>query len=62
MSIEGGKSGNQIAEELGVNKNSVYRWISQYKRKTGIQVLSSSKPAVNKVQDKGQHESQRQLL
>lgn len=26
MSIEGGKSGNQIAAELGINKNSVYKW------------------------------------
>lgn len=24
MSIEGGKSGNQIATELGINKSSVY--------------------------------------
>lgn len=48
MSIGGGKSGNQIAEELGINKNSGYKWINQYKKKTGIPVLSSPKPVVNK--------------
>lgn len=48
MSIEGGKSGNQIAAELGINKNSVYKWISQYKKRKGIPMLSFPKPPVNK--------------
>ncbi len=48
MSTEGGKSGNPIAAELGINKNSVYKWISQYKKRRGIPILSSPKPAVNK--------------
>ncbi len=46
--IEDGKSGNQIATELGINKNSVYKWISQYNKRKGIPVLSSPKPEVNK--------------
>lgn len=37
----------KIAMELGINKDSVYKWISQYK-KNGIVVPLSPKPAVNR--------------
>jgi DNA-binding CsgD family transcriptional regulator len=29
MVVEGGKSGNQISEELGINRNSVYIQLQQ---------------------------------
>jgi len=48
MSLEGGKSGNQIAEELGINKNSVYKWINQYKKRKGIVMEQAPKRVVNK--------------
>lgn len=34
MAIEGGKSGNEIADEHEINKDSVYKWINQYKKRT----------------------------
>ena len=31
--IEGGKSATRVAEELGLDKNTVCRWVRDYRRK-----------------------------
>ena len=41
--LESGKSASSFAEETGIDKNTVYRWVREYRRKHRLPTYAESK-------------------
>ena len=41
--LESGKSATGVAEELGIDKNTICRWVRDYRRENGMPTYSEGK-------------------
>jgi transposase-like protein len=58
--IESGKSATSISEELGIDKNTVCRWVRDYRRKNHMPSYEESK-GIKRVTNSREKESNKQL-
>ena len=53
--LESGKSATSVAEELGIDVNTVCRWVRDYRRKHGMPSYAEEK-GIERAKDKSQGE------
>jgi transposase len=58
--IESGKSATSMAEEMGIDKNTVCRWVRDYRRKTNLPTYAEEKGIVKK-QELSKSEEKRKI-
>lgn len=58
--IESGKSATSIAEEMGIDTNTVCRWVRDYRRRNHLPSYAESK-GIKQAATKADKESNRQL-
>lgn len=58
--LESGKSATRVSEEMGIDKNTVCRWVRDYRRKHHLPTYSESM-GIKTVSSQKDRESSRQL-
>jgi transposase len=58
--IESGKSATSVAEEMGIDTNTVCRWVRDYRRKHHLPTYSDSK-GIKQATTKADKETNKQL-
>ena len=58
--IESGKSATRVSEEMGIDTNTVCRWVREYRRKNQMPTYAESK-GIKQATTKSDKEASRQL-